>query len=224
MRFITPCFTSAVVVIAGTLIGASSASASIVVNGSFESGTQSNTIAVDIPGWVIGGNGVERFQPTDPSVNFGPAPDGSWVLDLAFYTSGNGRISQILTTVPNAYYDLTFSLGNSMAFGRDGTGVIDVFIDGSPHTFNTPVATSSAAVWAPEVITFQAQGPTTTVEFADTQDPTAHFGLLDDVNVSESQSQGGSGGAIAHLPEPASLVAWSTLGLLGAVMSVWRKR
>jgi hypothetical protein len=209
------------------LAGASSACASIV-NGSFESGTQDGTnptVAVVIPGWTIGGNGVERFEPTP--YGLGAAADGTWVVDLAFFSSGNGRISQVLPVIPNAYYDITFALGNALAFGRDGTGVVDVFIDGTPYSFNTPTATSSDILWANQSVVVQASGPTLSVEYANTQDPNSHFAFLDNVNVTETTAPdggtGGAGGAL-HTPEPASVIAWSTLGLLGAAVSLWRRR
>jgi hypothetical protein len=198
--------------IATASFGESSSFASIVVNGSFELGTQhptNTTIATSIPGWTIGGNGVERWDPgTTPLGAPGTADDGAWAVDLAFFTTGNGIVSQQLATTVNTIYDMTFALGNSTFFGRDGTGVVDVYIDGNlVGSLNTPTATSPTIVWADFAIQFQATSPSTVIEFRNTQDPVDHFAFLDNVAVN------------AAVPEPTSLMVWSAIGTIGLMFS-----
>lgn len=190
----------------------SSAQASLEVNGSFELGTQdpSNpSVATSIVGWTIGGYGVERV---DTSGGIGSAIDGNWFIDLAYYTTGNGIISQGIPTVVNGLYELSFALGNATAYGRDGTGVVDVYIDGSFLTqFATPYVSNPLAEWQYNAIQFIAGSASTTVEFRNNQYPYEHFALLDDVSLN------------AVVPEAASIAVWSGLAVTGSIVAL-RKR
>lgn len=169
------------------------AHANLVTNGSFESGTNdptNTTIATSINGWDINdGDGVERFQPgVGPYAALGPADDGAWVVDLSYFTSGNGIITQDLATTSGGLYNLTFALGNSNAFGRTGTGTVDVLVDGAllANALLTPVATSADIVWQDFTLQFTAATPPTKIEFRNgvaTQNGFLYFAFLDDVRV-----------------------------------------
>jgi hypothetical protein len=205
------------VAIAMVFAGDASTLASIVVNGSFETGTQDTTnptVAVAIPGWSIGGNGVERgVAGSSIDVAPGAADDGLWFVDLAFFTTGDGIIRQTLATTVDTIYDMTFALGNSTYFGRDGTGVVDVYIDGNlVSSLNTPIAVTPTIVWVDFAVQFQATAPSTVIEFRNTQDPLEHYAFLDDVAVVQ-----------AAVPEPTSLIVWSALGALGLSVIGWRR-
>lgn len=93
---------SLTLVAAGLLAGGQNASAALVTNGGFETGT--------LNGWSLSGDG--GFT----GVDTGAAYDGSY----AFYSgsSGGATLSQSLATTSGGRYQLSFWLQN----GSDGTG------------------------------------------------------------------------------------------------------
>lgn len=133
----------------------------IVVNGSFESPDIGNTwfVTVDsgqttLTGWSVGQNSIDIVSNLG---GHGGAPDwaidGNQSVDLAG-TPGPGSISQILATVSNETYTLSFAVSSN---GQQHANGIQVFWDNnlldtisSPlpatwdiHTYNVTASTSS---------------------------------------------------------------------------------
>ena len=158
-----------------------------LANGSFENGPGGSYAYIgggdssSLPDWLTTQNGVEWFNPN--IYGWGSAKDGNYAVDLAPYVYTGGGIQKSFDTVPGQYYRLQFYGSTLAASGRDGTGQVDVLIDGNPkQSFN--FTNSSAMVnWGQRSVYFGATNPSTTVEFQNNQDPYAHFALIDAVSV-----------------------------------------
>lgn len=158
----------------------------VITNSSFEDGLSTGYIAgdsTDVTGWTTKLNGVERFDPS--SYGWGSAHDGSYAIDLApyIYTGGGIAITGGITTVPGSDYTLKFYATTLQASGRDGTGQVDVYINGNlTQTFNLINDTGTVS-WQLETVNFTAANATTYIKFQNEQDPTLHFAMIDDVSV-----------------------------------------
>jgi Protein of unknown function (DUF642) len=133
-----------------------------------------------ILGWQTILTGVERFDPHIYSA--GAAQDGSLALDLNTDHGVGGGIQQTFPTSVGNFYSLSFFAGTWLAAGRDGTGHIEVLVDGSSHTFTVTNLTGTI-VWTRFSITFQATATYTTLVFRNFDAPLQTFSLIDDVSV-----------------------------------------
>lgn len=130
------------------------ASATLIVNGSFESGTA---------GWTVGGGGV------DPVAGW-QATDGITVVDLNAFEPGS--LSQIIATVIGQAYVLEFDLSGNFST-TNITKTMDVAITGSgttSYSFAKPAGWSTSnLLWNMNVQqTFVATATSTTIAFNST--------------------------------------------------------
>jgi hypothetical protein len=166
------------------------ASANLVTNGGFESG--------DFTGWTQGGNTGSTF------VSGGDPNSGTFAADLG-PSKSPGSLSQGLTTVAGAFYDLSFFMfADGGGKGPFGGGVIffQVFWNGV-MIFDTTNPPSSYQQFAFSV---QATGSSTELRFVFQNDPA--FFHLDDVSVLLAQGTG--------VPETFSTL-WLVLPLIGMI-------
>lgn len=185
--------------------------ANLFENGSFESpGSAGNTIlpggSTFVTGWTTVLNGVEYFDAT----GYGGAADGVMIVDLADYIYSAGGIEQAVDTVVGTTYEVAFSAGNYLGFGRTGTGVVKVTIDGVTQAFDTAVATTSTIAWKQISFAFVATQSETTIRFWNDQNANQYFAFIDAVGVAPA------------VPEPQT---WALLaGGLGLVGWAARRR
>lgn len=202
----------------GLALSASAPAANLLVNGSFETAPNGNSIlpggSAAIPGWTTTNEGVEWFTAAPFG---GPAKDGTSVVDLAWYVSSGtpgGGIKQSFATVIGASYTLSFYGTTANSYGRDGTGLIDLLITGngdSQFAVKHLAPTWTLNDWQLFTKSFVATAATTTVEFQNRQNAYQHFALIDAVSVGQNA-----------VPEPAS---WALMiGGLALVGGVLRKR
>ena len=157
-----------------------------LANGSFEDGPGGNYAylaggSTALTGWTTTQNGVEWFDPNFYS--WGAAKDGIYAVDLAPYIYTGGGIEQAVPTQPNQYYQVRFYGTTLESSGRDGTGQVDVLINGGVSSSFGLVNHSTTVGWQPYIAYFKATGTTTTIEFQNNQDPYKHFAVMDDVSV-----------------------------------------
>lgn len=157
-------------------------------NGSFESGPSGNYQYIKggqttIDNWTTTQNGVERFNPA--IYGWGAAEDGTYAIDLAPYIYTGGGIQQQVPTQKGNYYQLTFYGTTTNYQGRDGTGQVDVLLNGILKKSVSLVNHSGTVNWQPYTLDFQATGSTTTIAFQNNQDPYLHFALVDGVSLKE---------------------------------------
>ena len=194
--------------IAATLIAAG-AQALAFTNGSFEANPPNSVPGYNelgggstaIPGWTTVLSGVEWVDPNAGGVpDFGDAEDGRMIVDLANYVYTGGGLEQTFDTLAGTTYRVSFSGSTIQDYGRDGTGKIDVTAPGYSHTFGVSNLTATL-VWTQFVFDFVATGASSTLRFSNSEDPYAHFAMIDAVSVTA-------------VPLPAA--AWLMLsGLLG---------
>jgi Protein of unknown function (DUF642)/PEP-CTERM motif len=195
----------------------SATAASILANGGFEGCSSGNTIlgggSSAIAGWQTVNEGVEWFT---PPLYGGTALEGNCIVDLAWFVSSGapgGGIEQTVSTVAGSRYVVNFSGTTASSFGRDGTGIIDLLIDGSAAASFTVVNFSStfpATSYQSFSHSFVASGAATTIRFANAQNAFQHFAFIDGASLELMPMLNG-------VPEPAS---WALLlagfGLVGA--------
>ena len=189
-----------------------------LVNGSFEGCAPGNYIGnggnTAINGWTMTNQGVEWFQ------GFGyTAHHGNCMVDLAWYTSSGvpgGGIRQSASTIIGQRYNLSYWGTTSLAFGRDGTGIIETWLNGSLVSSNLVTngsPTASLSDWRQFTDSFVATSAITDIEFRNQQDAYLHFADLDDVALTAD---------LTSVPEPASFLLVAS-GLAGVVL-VGRRR
>jgi choice-of-anchor C domain-containing protein len=171
--------------VAATLVGliAIPASASLITNGSFESGPPiSGYIALPggstvIPGWTVTGNSIDVV-------------DGEWVasdgrrsVDLDG-TPGPGGISQAFATNPGSAYRVEFDVAGNVT----DVPVIKLFrVSAAGQSqdmwFDTTGKTKTNMGWEPRSFTFTATDSQTTLAFQSLD--TSYYGaVIDNVRVS----------------------------------------
>lgn len=171
------------------------AAINLVANPGFESG--------DFSGWTE--FGATSFQGVDSSIFV----RHSGTYGASFFSTGEvSGISQEIDTIPGTEYTLSFWLQND----GDGPNIFDVLWDGGTVTSLPNWAAFSYTEYVFTVI--GSPGQTTELRFVFQHEPA--FWDLDDVSVVDPN-------AVAAVPEPASLMVWSSLSLL-ALGSAYRRR
>jgi choice-of-anchor C domain-containing protein len=202
---------------AAMLLGAQSAYALSITNGSFESPAPSNPFSPlpsgsgGLTGWTIGGNGVDHIG------NLWQPQDGSASLDLSGSSGpGHGSISQQLTGLTiGTEYTISFYMSGNIGSGQD-TKSLDLglyddaaltsFEDGDGYIYNTLLKNNSNAdmKWALQTFTFVASQSAYYLAFFDTSDSGSQSGAaLDNISI-----------AATPIP-PAILLFASALGGMG---------
>lgn len=176
----------------------------LIVNGSFESGNYDAPGYVRvfpgdqrINGWVVGGMGVDWHVATaNPAQNpnftgphFGPAADGSLVIDLNLDGggTGTGTIQQTFLTVPGHTYHVSFRMAASNFFLNPRAVVVQL-LNGqsvSNYTFQTFASPQYGMVWSTIEFSFVAglESNETTLRFASPNGFGFWGPLLDDIQV-----------------------------------------
>jgi hypothetical protein len=185
--------------------------AATIINGSFEnvnappaaviaSSQLYTTGSTGITGWTVTRDGVERF-----SLGSG-APDGSFAIDLAYYTSSTGGgIRQSVATTPGQTFTLAFAASTVQAAGRNGTAEIILMIDGADAQTYSLTNLTSTTSWENFTYEVTPTGNSTVIEFQNRQNALLHFANIDHVRV---------------IPEPGSAL----LTLLGTLTLIRRRR
>lgn len=194
---------------------ATSAHATLITNGSFEATTgfvpDSNDTMVLNPtsttmiGWTVVSNQLAWIGPTNPfSLT---ASNGNYFLDLTSYTDSGpfGGVTQSITTITGAGYQLSFDLGGSTQWG-----VPDSITSCAGATCKTSSITATGLnQWAPETLNFIAAGTSTTISLIGASG--VEYIGLDNVSVIQVRTR-------TVVPEPmtSSLVGLGLIALLAA--------
>lgn len=160
---------AATAVLAGAMVTTAFA-ASVISNGSFETGVNPGVFvnlsagnSTSIPGWTVASGDV------DYKGSYWVASDGSRSLDL----NGNhpGAISQTFPTVAGHTYKVMFDMaGNPAAAGASVMKTMDVDAGGAPtsYSFNVAGHSTSSMGWTAKAYHFKATGSNTTLTFKST--------------------------------------------------------
>ncbi len=176
----------------------------LIVNGSFEMGNYTSPGFVRvfvgdhrITGWDVGGLGVDWHVATpNPALNpnltgphFGPAADGSLVIDLNLDggNSGTGTIQQTFLTVPGHTYHVSFRMAASNFFLNPRPVLVQVAngAEVANFPFQTFASPQYGMVWTTFTFAFVAGSGSneTTLRFASPNGSGFWGPLLDDVQV-----------------------------------------
>jgi choice-of-anchor C domain-containing protein len=193
----------------GLMTMTATAQASLITNGSFESGTFDgasfdtvNAGSNVITGWTVGGNSVDWIG------GYWQPKDGSRSIDLA--GNGPGSLSQSFATVSGQSYLVQYW----MAGNPDGAPTVkhldaSVVVDVSSSSFDDTGFTKANMGWTLKSFSFFANSTTSTLTFLDTD--TGPYGpALDNVSVTA-------------VPEPATW-AMMILGFLGIGFVAYRRK
>ncbi len=148
------------------------AHASLVTNGSFETGSFVDTDgtpatamslalgATDMTGWAVFGDKVTWIK--EPSFGL-TAPDGEYFLDLTDYQSGSpfGGVRQTIATTAGQAYRVSFQLGSDTRYGLPSG--LTVIAGATSQGFSTNAAGPDA--WTTYSMDFVANGSSTLLGF-----------------------------------------------------------
>lgn len=213
----TWCALSAVV--AGMALGAASAQANLVTNGSFEDPTTGSYthIGVGSPaltGWTVSGAPGTGVDVVTQSL-LGAAYDGAQYVDLAG-SPGPGTISQTLATVVGQLYQLTFAYSSNWQGGLSTKQATVSVLDGFTSLYSDTLSHSGSSLsnldWQVVTTTFTATSASTTLQF-DSISGGSWGILVDAVSVDAVTSP---------VPEPGSLALAGIAGI-GAFFARRRK-
>jgi choice-of-anchor C domain-containing protein len=166
---------------------AKAADVNLVVNGSFEDPSvwQTSPVteyaagATDMPGWTVGGNGVDLVGET-----YWNAEDGDQSLDLA--GPAPGSVTQTVATAPGAIYTLTWYMAGNTNCGQ-AIKTMDVSWDGTlvdAPSFDDSGDSNTSMGWVELQLNVTATSASSTLEFADaTPDGSQCGSTLDNVSL-----------------------------------------
>jgi choice-of-anchor C domain-containing protein len=186
------------------VMGAQGASAVTIVNGNFETPTPSNPFdyraagSNELPGWTIGGNGIDHIG------NGWQAQSGGASIDLSGNGgSGHGSISQFLTGfVTGQEYTVSFYMSGNTGSGTDtkslDLGLFDdaaltSLLDSENYIYNTATQgnTTTDMKWALYTFKFIAQQSAYYLAFADASASASNSGAaLDNVTIAATPIPG----------------------------------
>ncbi len=206
-----------VLVVLFLAVFASVCQANLLQNGSFENvnsyvdngfGFMGLSAPGVIPGWTVGGAGVDWIN------TFWTPSNGNFSLDLN--SDNPGSVSQSFPTTSGATYTLSFDLAGNPG-GLPNNKSLDVLVTGWPtqsFTFNTANNSTTNMGWATRSFTFTASSGTTTLEFLST---TSNPGALNN-NYGPALDKASVEQIGVGVPEP-SLVYLLAAGLAGLVVT-----
>ncbi len=191
------------------LVFGTQAQANLILNGSFEagnfnysgSGWSYNSVpagdSTTVTGWTATESGFDWHR----AVEFGPAYDGDFMIDLT-YGSAIGGIAQTFATTAGQLYAVSFALA-APQLSLQNPRLVDVTVAGNTYSFGKAASATWPMTWEMETFTFTATGDTTTLAF--TGGSANYWGpAIDDV-------------CVIAVPEPATYFAGlSLLALMSA--------
>ena len=196
------------------------ANASLVLNGSFETGTNAPTGSTTFTTLGVGNTSIDHWAIGSGSVDWinalWEAADGDRSLDLAGAVTGSILTTSPLQTVVGQTYVLRFAMAGNPANQSQPLKKLQVTIDGAADIVNTyefdvTGKTYADMGWEYHSLVFTADSETTILKFENATNyvPAYYGAALDDVSVSAT-------------PEPATFLIWSLLG--GLAIMAWRRR
>lgn len=198
--------------------------AGLIADGGFEtpvipSGTyQDFAGGSNLGAWTVLGNDVLLIQtdyaePSHSVYQFN-AEEGENSVDLTgFANSGpTDGVQQVVTTIPNQAYQLSFWVGTASGDAYYSTPATDdLSINGGAIIpFTNSNFTAGQVNWQEFTYEFTATGSATTIAFLNGTPANTSFAGLDNVSLA----------SVANVPEPSTL----TLFVTGIAIAAWRRR
>jgi hypothetical protein len=163
-------------------IGSTAFAASLVTNGSFETGINAPAASnffyrsllpgnMDITGWTIFGDSVGWYDDAHPGLNSPNvvihASNGHKFIDLTDQSGGApfGGIKTVVSTVIGTKYTLTFDLGTSKFYNPVTGASAALTIGDIPFNIFTAVTGGNPGIWFSKSLTFTATTANTNIGF-----------------------------------------------------------
>jgi len=203
-----------------SVLPVSATAAELIVNGSFEDPTITNSCCstvppASLPGWTVGSgnvnvvNGTFASSPTNTNLAF----DGLQYLDLVG-EGGVGSLSQTFNTVAGSLYTFSFAYSHNLFGGGASSASASFLVDSLGGTVTHNTGSNANLDWQSFSQNFTASGATTTLNFTNLTGAGSNQGiLLDAVSIQSA------------VPEPGT---WAMMmlgfGAIGGAMRHARRR